>query len=137
LYEGGAWAYDCIYRETVLLFAVILALLGDNPMQSELACHIGLRGKYFCRCCWVKGPDAMDQDETDALDDNQSRVGTPAPQQGGRILESLPAMTARVRRFMQVRVTVQKLALWVYRSDTRNFLISPIYHFATEQKPSQ
>lgn len=28
-------------------------------MQSEFACHIGLRGKFFCRACWVKGHDAV------------------------------------------------------------------------------
>lgn len=39
---------------------MVLALLGDNPMQSEFACHIGLRGKFFCRACWVKGHDAQD-----------------------------------------------------------------------------
>lgn len=37
---------------------MILALLGDNPMQSEFACHVGLTGKFFCRACWVKGKDA-------------------------------------------------------------------------------
>ena len=36
---------------------MVLALLGDNPMQSEFACHIGLSGKFFCRACWVKGKD--------------------------------------------------------------------------------
>ena len=30
-------------------------------MQSEFACHIGLRGKFFCRACWVKGRDADDE----------------------------------------------------------------------------
>lgn len=30
-------------------------------MQSEFTCHIGLRGKLFCRACWVKGPDAQDE----------------------------------------------------------------------------
>ena len=29
-------------------------------MQSEFACHIGMRGKLFCRACWVKGTDAAD-----------------------------------------------------------------------------
>ena len=43
-----------------MIFPTILALLGDNPMHSEFACHIGLRGKYFCRACWVKGSDAQD-----------------------------------------------------------------------------
>ena len=33
-------------------------MLGDNPMQSEFACHVGLTGKFFCRCCWAKGRDA-------------------------------------------------------------------------------
>lgn len=42
---------------------MVLALLGDNPMQSEFACHIGLRGKFFCRACWVKGHDALNPSE--------------------------------------------------------------------------
>jgi len=56
--DKGIWAWDCLTEEPVLLIPVILALLGDNPMQSELACHIGLCGNFFCRCCWVKGKDA-------------------------------------------------------------------------------
>ncbi|KAJ7480501.1 hypothetical protein B0H11DRAFT_1915899 [Mycena galericulata] len=46
--------------EPVLVIPELLALLGDNPMQSEFACHIGLRGKLFRRACWVKGHDALD-----------------------------------------------------------------------------
>jgi len=38
-----------------LVIPSVLALLGDNPMQSEMACHIGLMGKLFCRVCGVKG----------------------------------------------------------------------------------
>lgn len=34
-------------------------------MQSEFACHIGLRGKYFCRACWVKGSDGLDEVEAE------------------------------------------------------------------------
>lgn len=32
-------------------------------MQSEFACHIGLRGKFFCRACWVKGHDGLSPEE--------------------------------------------------------------------------
>jgi hypothetical protein len=46
-------------NEPVLLIPMVLSLLGDNPMQSEFACHIGLKGKLFCRACWVKGTDAQ------------------------------------------------------------------------------
>jgi hypothetical protein len=63
--EDGIWAWDCELNELVLLIPAVLALLGDNPMQSEFACHIGLRGKYFCRACWVKGSDNLDEPEED------------------------------------------------------------------------
>ncbi|ETW77160.1 hypothetical protein HETIRDRAFT_174197 [Heterobasidion irregulare TC 32-1] len=56
--HNGVWAWDIASQEMVLVLPVVLALLGDNPMQSEMACHIGLRGKFFCRTCWVKGRDA-------------------------------------------------------------------------------
>lgn len=46
-------------NEPVLVIPTVLALLGDNPMQSEFACHIGLQGKFFCRACWAKGSDAL------------------------------------------------------------------------------
>ena len=55
----GVWCWDSVYNEPVLLILVVLALLGDNPMQSEFACHIGMRGKMFCRAYWVKGADAL------------------------------------------------------------------------------
>lgn len=54
------WAWDCENKEPILVFPVVLVLLGDNPMQSKFACHIGMRGKFFCRACWVKGTDAAD-----------------------------------------------------------------------------
>ena len=44
----GVWCWDSVYNEPVLLILVVLALLGDNPLQSEFACHIGMRGKMFC-----------------------------------------------------------------------------------------
>ncbi|KAF8156771.1 hypothetical protein B0H34DRAFT_859450 [Crassisporium funariophilum] len=47
--KKGIWAWDCEANERVLLISSILAMLGDNPMQSEFACHIGLRGRKFCQ----------------------------------------------------------------------------------------
>ncbi|KAI5982794.1 hypothetical protein F5J12DRAFT_908172 [Pisolithus orientalis] len=66
--ETGVWAWDCVHKEQVLMIPSVLALLGDNPMQSELACHVGLRGKYFYHVCNVKGHDTQDLD-TNANDD--------------------------------------------------------------------
>ncbi|KAI5982275.1 hypothetical protein F5J12DRAFT_908289 [Pisolithus orientalis] len=66
--ETGVWAWDCVHKEQVLMIPSVLALLGDNPMQSELACHVGLRGKYFCHVCNVKGHDTQDLD-TNANDE--------------------------------------------------------------------
>lgn len=33
----------------------ILNLPADNPMQAELASHVGLRGNHLCRRCEVGG----------------------------------------------------------------------------------
>ncbi|KAJ3805860.1 hypothetical protein F5876DRAFT_81326 [Lentinula aff. lateritia] len=61
--ENGIWAWDPMKNTRVLLLVCVLALLGDNPMQSEFASHIGMRGKFFCRICWVKGKDASADDD--------------------------------------------------------------------------
>ncbi|KAI6148028.1 hypothetical protein BKA82DRAFT_151609, partial [Pisolithus tinctorius] len=75
----GVWAWDVEAREMVLIIPAILAMLGDNPMQSELACHVGLQGKFFCRNCWVKGVDSgpatqalADGTVTNPVDDTHS-----------------------------------------------------------------
>ena len=43
-------------------------------MQSELASHIGLTGKYFCRVCQVKGKDNANEsdDELEASDNGDT-----------------------------------------------------------------
>ncbi|KAK1226230.1 hypothetical protein PQX77_010812 [Marasmius sp. AFHP31] len=79
--ETGIWALDCQDDQPVLLLPSVLALLGDNPMQSEFACHIGLNGKFFCRGCKVKGKDAADGREevrggSDDSDSGDSDAGS-------------------------------------------------------------
>jgi hypothetical protein len=49
----GIEAYDCYYKEVVLLVPWLFGLPGDNPMQSELCSHIGMSGNLFCRMCKV------------------------------------------------------------------------------------
>lgn len=57
----GIWAWDCHLGELVLLMISVLALLGDNPMQSELACHIGMKGKFFCRMCKTQSHSLVEE----------------------------------------------------------------------------
>ncbi|TRM70314.1 hypothetical protein BD626DRAFT_448805 [Schizophyllum amplum] len=75
--KNGIWAWDSVTHEPVLLIPSVLALLGDNPMQSEFACHIGLRGKLFCRACWVKGFDGAEDDDDEPS--VPSAASTPLP----------------------------------------------------------
>lgn len=64
--EKGIFAYDCHYDEEVMLLPWILAMVGDNPMQSEFSSHIGLSGTCFCRVCDVKGADKQNRPSGDA-----------------------------------------------------------------------
>ena len=50
----GIWAYNCVLKEKVMVIPSVLALLGDNPMQSEMACHMGLNGNLPCCICLVR-----------------------------------------------------------------------------------
>ncbi|KAI6094928.1 hypothetical protein EDD17DRAFT_1760477 [Pisolithus thermaeus] len=48
----GIWAWDIEAREMVLVILAVLAMLGDNPMQSELGCPI----EQFMSPVWrIKG----------------------------------------------------------------------------------
>ena len=78
----------------VLVLPSILALLGDNPMQSEFACHAGLQAKFFCHSCWVKGKDSEDHKET-----------------GQTKTETFEGMVNQVQRFMKVVHVVHLLLI--------------------------
>ncbi|KAK7006328.1 hypothetical protein R3P38DRAFT_3366987 [Favolaschia claudopus] len=128
--ENGIWAWDSVLNEPVLVIPEVLALLGDNPMQSEFACHIGLRGKLFYRACWVKGSDAAEQDVEPAstqpagggasdaesvggsdrgsadgsADNSEAEAGTAKKKGKGKrkVQESLTQMVQRVTSFMKI-----------------------------------
>jgi hypothetical protein len=75
--KDGILAWDCEREEHVLIFPTVLALLGDNPMQSEMACHIGLQGKAFCRACTVKRHDSAPAPEADQPQGSDSQLTAP------------------------------------------------------------
>lgn len=123
--KDGIWAWDCETNEPVLLIPCVLALLGDNPMQSEFAAHIGMRGKYFCRACWVKGSDAADgghaadagqsedgrsdggsdggsdQLADDAVSDRGGQ-GQKSKKRRRKVVETMTVMISRVKAFVNV-----------------------------------
>lgn len=36
-------------------------------MQSEFACHAGLRAKFFCRICWAEGGEKAKESEAQMI----------------------------------------------------------------------
>lgn len=129
--KTGVWTWDCELNEPILIFPTVLALLGDNPMHSEFASHIGLRGKYFCRTCWVKGTDALDEANIVVIDleardrqeagtgaseheseasadglsgqsDSDASQASQTPKKKGKFVESMSAMMIRISSFIKV-----------------------------------
>ncbi|KAI0071651.1 hypothetical protein K474DRAFT_1606601 [Panus rudis PR-1116 ss-1] len=115
---NGIWAWDCEYREWVLLIPSVLAILGDNPMQSEFSCHIGMMGKFFCRVCWVSnssdGNNQSDYEESIASDSDVSvnsevssssnrLVHSTGKQKRRKKVETMEGMIERLTAFMKVR----------------------------------
>ncbi|KAI6116436.1 hypothetical protein F5141DRAFT_1187659 [Pisolithus sp. B1] len=120
----GIWAWDIEAREMVLVILAVLVMLGDNPMQSELACHVGLQGKFFCRNCWVQGvgtdsrqpPQSTGKAVLTNLDDDTRSIetgshatdsdgslhqGVAHPSKGkGRWSETMQDLVDQVRRFL-------------------------------------
>lgn len=103
----GIWAWDSELKERVLVIPFILALLGDNPMQSELAGHIGLTGRKFCRICSVQGKgggeDEKDKDEDeDRRKDSEGSDVDEQPKKGKQKAENMADMMARIKRVVKV-----------------------------------
>ncbi|KAG8922830.1 hypothetical protein FRC02_011569, partial [Tulasnella sp. 418] len=121
--DEGIVCWDVIFNEDVIVLVVVLALLGDNPMQSELACHIGLTANLFCRVCWVSS--RIDKDDKEKAgqgnDEDRRSVSSAASGQSsdsgngeekkspaGQVTESRESMIDRVKRFMQKGVPRNK-----------------------------
>jgi hypothetical protein len=107
-----------VLNELVLVNVTVLALLGDNPMQSEFACHIGMLGKFFCRICKVHGKDAINPSTVSAGSDNNSETSISSVSTASsasllnddlahkptrkKAVETLSDMVDRVTRFLKV-----------------------------------
>lgn len=53
LESRGIVVYDAFLKESVLLVAPVICMIGDNPRQSEIMNHAGTNAKKFCRICMV------------------------------------------------------------------------------------
>ncbi|KAG1773421.1 hypothetical protein EDD22DRAFT_998993 [Suillus occidentalis] len=111
-WKQGIWAWDCVHEEYVLVIPSVLALLGDNPMQSEMACHIGSMGKYFCRICksnpmQAAAAHAEDTDRSvgDEVSGSESEARTDAPPKSTRkrAKETMEQMVTRVKQFVKIK----------------------------------
>ena len=110
--------------ELVLVIPSVLAILGDNPMQSELSSHIGLLGKFFCRSCFVKGQERSNESNEDGQGSATTRsnsvnqesdaesnassddsVEKQSAGKGKKKPESLADLVARTREFLSVNET--------------------------------
>ncbi|KAF6747885.1 hypothetical protein DFP72DRAFT_821319 [Ephemerocybe angulata] len=119
--RDGIKAWDCEDNKPIIVIPVVLALLGDNPMQSEMASHIGLNGKMFCRVCKVSGdkgrgipiPDFVPSQATTAATPSQMPVPSAVEREG-----ILAAIVRRLKNFLSAHNPLRT------RDETRNTLRS-------------
>lgn len=57
---------DALTGHTTRFTISVNVAASDNPMQSEMTGHIGSKGNYFCRKCFVGGNQA-DKREDDGF----------------------------------------------------------------------
>ena len=89
----GIWAWDWAHRQLVLVIVSVLAMLGDNPMQSEFSCHIGFMGRLFCRVCWASRGAA--HEETEGADGDDGEVGEAAGGDSGTTRDTFSTFAVR------------------------------------------
>jgi len=126
-WTGGVRAWDHVHQEEVVVIPFVCALLGDNPMQSEFACHIGSKGKLFCRMCTVSSgmpaeqvpttsgsaddsdppstdppPDpSAEESDPESIPESVASAGSTGATKSNK-LESMQGMIDRVTRFVSV-----------------------------------
>ncbi|KAJ7884797.1 hypothetical protein B0H14DRAFT_2564195 [Mycena olivaceomarginata] len=98
--DDGIQVWDCEYNEWILILPWFLAFQGDNPMSSEFASHVGMKGKFFV--VFAGTPRSKDQTIADltaqlkrAIDGAPSAVDDMATESGlqGQILPTFSGQT--------------------------------------------
>ena len=105
----------------------VLALLGDNPMQSELSCHVCMNGNLFCRICYVQGADKSEtvgimnesgggsnsaaNANTADCDSDQSSVNSSSRGTTQKKQDTMAGLVSRAREFLKVYLFILSLAL--------------------------
>ncbi|KAK0211411.1 hypothetical protein IW262DRAFT_1301739 [Armillaria fumosa] len=108
----GIEAWDCELEKNVLPILFVLALLGDNPMQSEFACHISLQGKFFCHACWVMESDTSgghagsDTRELSDSDDASNKGGDSNSSGNSDMSQWSPQCCKLVEMYDQIKIHI-------------------------------
>lgn len=66
-HDNGIPVWDCLLKEDVLVVPWVLAFLGDNPMASEFASHIGMSGSCYCHICQAQGSTVEPREHLEAF----------------------------------------------------------------------